>query len=362
SEAALVKQLEELGIGRPSTYAPTITTIISRGYVSKEDREGTERSYQTLLLTKGEIKEKTLTEKHGSEKSKLFPTDIGIVVNDYLESHFPEILNYNFTADIEKYFDDIAEGNLVWDKMINKFYTPFHKTVEQATKEDSYATTSNRMLGTDPATGKNVYARMGRFGAMVQIGETSQTDDKPRYAGLRQGQLLETITLEQAMELFKLPRNVGDYEEKSVTIGLGRFGPYIRHDSKFTSLEKTDDPYTIDLNRSIELIEAKREKDRNRLLRSFDNDEKLQIINGRWGAYMVYDDANYKLPKDINIETTSYDEFMKIVNSTEPTSKSKKTAKVAAKKSTTTKKTTVAKKSTAAKKATTAKPRTKTTK
>lgn len=328
SEAALVKQLEELGIGRPSTYAPTITTIISRGYVSKEDREGVLREYQTLTLIKGEIKAEKQVEKHGSEKSKLFPTDIGIVVNDYLESHFPKILNYNFTADIEKSFDDIAEGNLVWDKMIKEFYVPFHKTVDQATSEEAYATTTNRLLGVDSVSGKNVYARMGRFGAMVQIGESSETD-KPRYAGLRQGQLLETITMDQAMELFKLPRDIGEYEEKSVVIGLGKFGPYVRHDSKFTSLEKSDDPYSIDLNRAIELIEAKREKDRNRMLRSFENDEKLQIINGRWGAYMVYDDANYKLPKDIDIQAMKYEDFMQIVSTTEPTSKIKSKSKSA---------------------------------
>lgn len=355
SEAALVKQLEELGIGRPSTYAPTITTIISRGYVSKEDREGIERKYQTLTLSKDEIKKQTQTEKHGSEKSKLFPTDIGIVVNDYLESHFPEILNYNFTADIEKSFDDIAEGHIVWDKMIEEFYTPFHKTVEQATSEESYATTTNRMLGVDPASGKNIYARMGRFGAMVQIGETSETE-KPRYAGLKQGQLLETITLEQALELFRLPRDIGEYEEKNVVIGLGKFGPYIRHDGKFTSLEKTDDPYSIDLNRSIELIEAKREKDRNRLLRTFENDDKLQIINGRWGAYIVYDEANYKLPKDSDVQAMSYDDFMKIVSTTEPTSKSKNAKAAKATKAAKTTKT-VAKKRT-----TTTKPKTATTK
>ncbi|MFI3315429.1 MAG: type I DNA topoisomerase [Rikenellaceae bacterium] len=349
SEASLVKHLEELGIGRPSTYAPTITTVISRGYVVKEDREGSERVYTNMSLEGGQITEQSLKEKFGSEKSKLFPTDTGILVNDYLSEHFPEILNYNFTANIEKSFDDIAEGNSVWKSMLSTFYAPFHETVVNATNEASYASSSNRLLGVDPASGKNVYARMGRFGAMVQIGE-SDSEEKPQYASIRQGQLLETITLEQALELFRLPRNVGEYEEKVVTIGLGRFGPYVRHDSKFTSLSKEDDPYTITLERAIELIEEKRLKDKNRVRRVFECDDKLQVLNGRYGEYIVYDGDNYKLPKGSEVDTMSYEQFMEIVKNSEPTSK-KSTKKAAPKKAAPKK--AVAKKATTAKKSTT---------
>ncbi len=366
SEASLVKQLEELGIGRPSTYAPTITTIISRGYVVNEDRDGKIRNYTNLTLKDGLINEVELTEKYGSDKSKLFPTDIGIIVNDYLASNFPDILNYNFTANIEKSFDDIADGNNEWSNMLKTFYGPFHTNVETAKEDSGYANSVQRTLGVDPASGKNIYARMGRFGAMVQIGEVSEdaNAEKPKYAGLKQDQLLETITLEQALDLFKLPRNIGDFEDKSVNIGLGRFGPYIRHDSKFTSLTSEDDPYTIELPRAIELIEQKREKEIKSILRVFENDSNLTIKEGRWGPYIIYNAENYKLPKNFDITNSSYEDFMNIVNTTASTSKSKgKKVKAAApkvaavKKKTTTKK--VATKKVATKKVATKKVATK---
>lgn len=334
SEASLVKQLEELGIGRPSTYAPTITTIISRGYVVKEDREGDVREYTNITLKGGAVSQSIQKEKYGSDKAKLFPTDTGIIVNDYLAENFPDILNYNFTANIEGSFDEIAEGSVVWSDMLKEFYQPFHQSVEKAKEDSGFASSTHRLLGIDPASGKNIYARMGRFGAMVQIGELSDDEgaEKPKYAGLKGGQLLETVTLEQALELFRLPRNIGEFELKSVTIGLGRFGPYIRHDSKFTSLAKEDDPYTIELDRAVELIIAKREKEIKSILRTFENDEKMIVKEGRWGPYLIYDAENYKLPKGTDIAATSYEEFMKIVETTESTSKSKKTKADSAKK------------------------------
>ncbi len=314
SEATLVKHLEELGIGRPSTYAPTISTIINRGYVVKEDRDGVERKYLQLTLQNGQITEKELTEITGTEKAKLFSTNIGILVNDYLESHFPAILDYNFTAKVEEEFDDIAKGELAWDEMIRRFYQPFHQSVTTAEKEEgSFASSQQRSLGTDPVSGKQVYARIGRFGPMVQIGESGDENNKPKYASLRAGQLIETITLDEALKLFALPRLLGEYEGKTVTIGVGRFGPYIRHDGKFVSLPQTENPYTIQLDKAIELIEEKRKKDREKVLKLFPEDEKLQLLNGRWGAYISYDGVNYKLPKNSDINLLSYDEIMKLV-------------------------------------------------
>ena len=331
SEAALVKQLEELGIGRPSTYAPTLTTIISRGYVVKEDREGQTRNFTNLVLKDGIISESLQSEKYGSDKSKLFPTDIGMIVNDYLESNFPDILNYNFTANIEKSFDNIAEGGNHWSDMLKSFYGPFHASVMVAQDSVGYANNVQRLLGVDPATSKNVYARMGRFGAMVQIGEMSEDADaeKPKYSGLKGGQLIETVTLEQALELFRLPRNIGDYEGTRVSIGSGRFGAYILHNSVFTSLGVDNDPYTIELQQAIELIEQKREKERKSILRTFEDDSKLIVKEGRWGPFLIYDSENYKLPKNFDVAECSYEDLMKIVDTTEPTPKSKR-AKAAA--------------------------------
>lgn len=313
SEASLVKNLEDLGIGRPSTYAPTISTIINRGYVVKEDREGVKRDYRQLILNNNGLITHQLSETVGAEKAKLFPTDIGMVVNDYLKNHFPAILDYDFTAKVEKYFDDIAEGKLEWQKMIAAFYRDFHPVVEKAVEEQVHsASATARLLGVDPKSGKNVYARMGKFGAMAQIGETD-AEEKPQYASLRSGQLIASIMLDEALDLFRLPRTVGEYEGKPVVIGVGKFGPYARHDGKFVSLEKTDDPLSIDLPRAIDLIEQKRKKERERVLRTFPEDSKLQLLNGRWGPYLCYDGQNIKLPKGTDPEMMSYAGFMEIV-------------------------------------------------
>lgn len=342
TEASLVKKLEELGIGRPSTYAPTITTVQNRGYVVKESREGQERNYEVITLQKNIISEEIKTQITGAEKRKLFPADIGMVVTDFLNSNFPSIMNYNFTADVEKEFDDIAIGKLVWHKMIGKFYYPFHASVEK-TIEHSERTTGERILGTDPKTGNVVLVRIGRYGPMAQLGETSEDKESeaPKFASLRPGQHLETITLEEALDLFKLPRELGLYEDKKVVVAIGRFGPYIRHDGKFTSLKADeDDPMEINLERAIVLIEEKREKDRLKHIKSFDEDVDLQILNGRWGPYISYKKENYRLSKDIeDPKTLSYEDCLKIIKS----GSAKKQTKTSTKKKTPTKTTTAKK-------------------
>ena len=312
SEASLVKRLEELGIGRPSTYAPTITTVINRGYVVRESRDGQKRNILTIKLSDKIITEKTTAETFGSEKHKLFPTDIGIVVTDYLDTQFPAILDYNFTATVEKEFDEIAEGELEWTKMIAKFYGDFHPTVETALHSEHTHTT--RDLGVDPVTGLPVHAKIGRFGPYVQLGENEEVSGKkPKYANLAVGQLLATITLEEALELFKLPRTVGEYEDAEVSIGVGRFGPYVRHAGKFVSLKKEDDPYSITLERSIELIEEKRKQERERVIKTFAEDAELQVLNGRWGPYLAKGKTNYKLPKGTDAPTLTYEDAQKIM-------------------------------------------------
>jgi DNA topoisomerase-1 len=275
AEAGLVKKLEELGIGRPSTYAPTISTIQNRGYVVKEDRPGTERSYCVCSLVGQEITQETRTEIYGKEKSKLFPTDIGSLVNDFLVEYFSNILDYNFTASIEKEFDKIAEGKLEWTSMLDKFYPGFHQQVVE-TAQTSQRPKGERILGTDPESGRQVSVKIGRFGPMVQIGEASETE-KPRFASLLKNQSIKTITLEDALSLFKLPRSLGSYEDQDVVIGSGKFGPYIRHAGTFYSLGKTDDPLSIDMNRAIELIDNKREQEKNKVIRKF-KENQLHII------------------------------------------------------------------------------------
>lgn len=323
TEASLVKKLEELGIGRPSTYAPTITTILNRGYIIKDDREGVDRKYQVIVLRKGTISQNQKVEIHGAEKAKLFPSDIGMVVNDFLVEHFPKIVNFNFTASVEKEFDDIAEGNKEWTEMIDKFYKPFHKDVEKTLKESDY-TKGERALGVDPKSGKKVSVRIGRFGPIAQIGESEEKDgQKPQYASLLKGQLIESITLDEALELFKLPRTLGQYEEKDVVIGVGRFGPYVRHNSKFVSLKKTDDPITITLERSVELIEEGRQKDREKFIKVFDQDPDLQVLNGRWGPFIKHKTENYKIPKGTNAHELTFEDCMKIIES-QPSTNSKK--------------------------------------
>ncbi len=323
TEASLVKRLEELGIGRPSTYAPTITTIQNRNYVVKEDRPGIERSFDIISLKNGKISEKNNVEIIGAEKSKLFPTDIGMVVTDYLVDNFDQIMDYNFTANVEAEFDDIAEGKKVWNEMIDKFYQPFHNKVEDAI-QNSERSKGERILGIDPKTGKQVSVKIGRFGPIAQLGEGSADGEgeKPQFSSLRSGQHIENITLEDALELFKLPRDLGEYEHKKVTVSIGRFGPYIRHDNKFISLGKDDDPYDVILSRAIELIESKRDKDEKSVISFFENEPELRVLNGRWGPYISYKKENYKIPKKVEAEKLTMEDCMKIIaNSPEPKSK-----------------------------------------
>ncbi len=307
TEASLVKKMEALGIGRPSTYAPTITTIQNRGYIIKESREGTERAIEQFELKGNEIKKHLSHKIFGSEKKKLFPSDMGMVVTDFLSLHFPNIMNYNFTAQAEEALDDIAEGDIEWQKMIGQFYSPFHDNVEKTLK-NSERNTGSRTVGTDPLTGENVIVRIGRFGPMAQIGE----GENVRYAGLRKGQLMETITLEETLELFKFPRKLGEYEEKEVSVGIGRFGPYIKHNGTFVSLKKgEDEPGTITLETAIQRIEEKRESDRNKTIKTFDNG--IQILNGRFGPYISFNKKNYKIPKTQKAEELSLEACQTII-------------------------------------------------
>jgi DNA topoisomerase-1 len=309
TEASLVKKMEELGIGRPSTYAPTISTIVHRGYVMKEDRPGTERNYTQLTLVKGNIGKKVLTEITGAEKSKLFPSNIGILVNDFLVAHFEDILDYGFTAKVEEEFDDIAEGKLVWNKMLKQFYKPFHDVVEN-TLEVSRPTNAERILGVDPETGKQVSVRIGRFGPIAQLGKAN--DKKKQFAGLQKGQLIESITLEEALKLFELPHYVGKYEEEEIVASVGRFGPYIRHGKAFISLKKDDSPYTIELDRAIELIEEKRKKEREKIILIFEK-EDIQVLNGRFGPYMSHAGANYRIPKGADPAALTMEECKELI-------------------------------------------------
>ena len=349
TEAALVRKLEELGIGRPSTYAPTISTIQQRGYVVKEDREGEERQYDYLTLLPGKISGGKRTEITGSERSKLFPTDIGMVVNDFLVKYFGEVMSFDFTARVEKEFDDIADGDLEWQKCIDLFYKPFHEKVVD-TIENSEKNTGERLLGDDPKTGKPVIVKIGRFGPMAQIGSSGEEEEKPRFASLKHGQHIENITLEEALKLFDLPRTLGDFESKTVVIGVGRFGPYIRHDGKFISLKKgIDDPYEIDLDTAIERIHEKREDDSKKLIKAYAEDESLKILNGRWGAYLVFEGNNYKLPKNSDPDSLDYPACMAIVASQADKVKVKAKKGAAKGGAKTTKKSTPAKKATTSK-------------
>ena len=382
TEASLVKKLEELGIGRPSTYAPTISTIQTRGYIVRENREGTPREYTELVLKDAEIVRRTLTEVSGSEKAKLFPTDIGIVVTDFLVKYFRSIIEYNFTADVEKQFDEIAEGNLRWNKMISDFYDSFHPTVQQ-TMVQSERTDGERFLGNDPLTGKPVIVRIGKYGPIVQIGETVKDDaanaEKPKYASLSKGQLIESITLEQAieqirtsnegrvlgidpktgrnvivrigkfgpmlqigdnedgekpvysslpkgktmttvnledaLEMFKLPRLVGEFEGKNISASLGKFGPFLSHDGKFVSLKSTDDPLTVTLERAVSLILDKRESDVKRLIKAFPENADISLQKDRWGRPCIFYKKKYfKLPAKVEPADLTYEECLKLMN------------------------------------------------
>lgn len=373
TEASLVKKLEDLGIGRPSTYAPTISTIQKRGYVVKEDRDGIIREYSVVTLKKDKIKTETKTEKTGFEKSKMFPTDIGIVVNNFLVEHFDQILDYHFTANVEKEFDEIASGNIDWQKMISKFYETFHPSVEDAIKNSEKAS-GERLLGVDPKTGKNVYSKLGRYGAMIQMGEVSD-EIKPTFAKMKKEQSIETITLEEALDLFKLPRLVGQIDDVDVTVGIGRFGPYVKMDQSFISIPKDKDLMEITLDEIKELIEIKRKTDKLReprligkikdeevyvaagrygpfakvgtknhaipkgtdisqitleevlkiiesaaskgVLKSFDQDDQLKVMSGRYGSYISFKKENYKIPKDMDVDTLTYEDCLKIVEAPE---------------------------------------------
>lgn len=356
TEASLVKKLEELGIGRPSTYAPTITTVQNRGYVEKESRDGRKRDYKVYTLIGTDLQDEIKTQITGTEKKKLFPTDIGLVVTDFLKEYFQDIMNYNFTAQAEEMFDTIASGDSVWQDSISKFYAPFHKTVEE-TLENSERQSGEREIGIDSKSGRKIIVRIGRFGPIAQIG--SQGDEEaPIFAGLKKDQSIETITLEECLELFKFPRQLGDYEEKMITIGIGRFGPYVRHNSKFVSIKKDeDDPATIDLERAIVLIEDKREADRNKIIKTFDQDEAVQVLNGRWGPYIGFNKQNIKIPKETVAADLTYEECLELIKKApiKKTAVKKKTAekKTPVKKKATTKKTTT--KKTVAKKTTTKK-------
>lgn len=310
SEAALVRKMEELGIGRPSTYAPTISTIQKREYVVKEEREASVRNYSSLTLINNEIKDELKTEKYGYEKFKLFPTDIGILVNKFLLQYFDNIIDYNFTAKAEKEFDAIADGKQVWNEMIREFYGPFHARVED-TLEKAKKFSGEKLLGIDPKTKQNVYVKIGRYGAVAQLGETD-TEDKPKFAGLKKNQSIEDITLEQALELFKFPRLLGEYEDIEVFVALGRFGPYVMHNKLFFSLAKEDEPSSITKERAIELIEAKRLKDKENTIRLFDKNKDVKVLKGRYGAYISIKKQNFKIPKDMVAEELTLEDCIKI--------------------------------------------------
>lgn len=301
TEASLVRKLEELGIGRPSTYAPTISTIQQRGYVEKGDKPGEERTYKVLTLSGGRLTTATRSETAGSEKGKLLPTDVGTVVNDFLLQYFPGIMDYNFTASVEKEFDEVAEGDKQWTTLIRQFYGEFEPMVEQTLAVKTEHKVGERELGTDPVSGRPVFVKIGRFGPVVQIG-SADDEEKPRFAQINKGQSIETITLDEALELFKLPRTLDDYEGKPVIIGTGKFGPYVRHDGKFISLPKGADPMTFSYDEAVELILAKRAAEAQKHIKRFDEEPELEILNGRYGPYITYKGNNYRLPKTLKVE------------------------------------------------------------
>lgn len=312
NEAALVHKLEELGIGRPSTYAPTIGTIQQREYVQREDIEGQKRESDMLRLENGIISEQKITEVYGTEKSKLLPTDIGTVVNDFLIEFFPDIMNYNFTAQVEKEFDDIAEGDKQWKDVINTFYVKFNPSVDNAMTLKNEHKVGERILGTDPVSGKPVSVKIGRYGPIVQIG-SAEDEDKPRFAQMKKGQTIESITLDEAMELFRLPRTLGEFEGSTVSIGTGRFGPYIRHDKFYVSLAGSADPLTITFEEAVRMIQEKREAESKKVLKSFPDNPDLEIMNGRYGAYIAYQGSNYKIPKSMEPAQLTEEECQSII-------------------------------------------------
>ena len=317
SEASLVKKLEELGIGRPSTYAPTISTIVQRGYIVKEDREGKQREYCALTLKDDTIKESTQLETVGAEKNKLFPQDIGMLVTDYLSNKFESILDYGFTAKVEADFDKVADGKLVWNKLIQNFYTPFHKRVDETLKENTH-TNAERELGTDPANGKVIIVRLGKFGPLVQKGANDDPDKQ--FVSLQKGQLIESITLEEALKLFELPRKVGEFEGKEIIAAIGKFGPYIKYNGKFISLGKVYDPRSITESQAIELLTETAKKEANSIIHNFEQ-EDIQVLDGRFGPYIKHAGTNYKIPKGTDAKALDLNACQEIIANTKPTRK-----------------------------------------
>ena len=310
TEASLVKKMEELGIGRPSTYAPTISTIQKREYIKKNDKPAIERKFIQLSLAGGIIEEKTATEKVGGDKGKLIPTDLGAVVNSFLMQFFQDILEYNFTAGVEKEFDDIANGQRAWNEMLGEFYGPFHdKVIETQEKANKFS--GEKLLGQDPETGKNVFVKIGRFGPMVQLGDTS-SEEKPRFAGLQKDQSIDDISLEDALALFSFPKTIGEYEGSDMVVALGRYGPYIKHNNAFFALEKTDDPANVSHQRAVEIIEAKRQEERNRIICEYEENKEVKVLRGRYGPYISIGKKNFKIPKDRDPETLSLEDCIEI--------------------------------------------------
>jgi DNA topoisomerase-1 len=337
-----------LGIGRPSTYAPTISTIQQRGYIIKGNKEGEKRPFTTLILKDKQITSQTKTEITGSDKNKLLPTDSGIVVTDFLIANFPVVLEYNFTADLEKEFDKVAEGEMKWTETLHKFYDLFHPVVEEVSASKTEHRIGEHVLGNDPKTGKPISVKVGRFGPFAQIG-SADDDEKPQFASLTKGQSIETITLEEALQLFSLPRTVGEWEGKEITAAIGRFGPYLKYDDAYTPIPKEYSPYHITLEEACRVITEKKTRDANRIIKSFAEDAGLQILNGRFGPYISHNKITYKIPKDTVPTELSYEEIMTIIQNAPPkpvrTQKAKTTTtkKATAKKKTTTKKATIKK-------------------
>jgi DNA topoisomerase I len=332
SEAALVKKMEELGIGRPSTYAPTISTIIKREYVTKDSKEGKHRDYLQLSLKKSQIREETLSEKYAAEKNKLFPSSTGMIVNDFLIEHFPGIVDYHFTANIENEFDDIASGKKNWSGMIAAFYKDFEPLVKNVS-ENAQRTKGERFLGTDPASGEKVFAKLGRYGPFVQLGE-KEDDKKPKFATLKKGQLIENITLDEALHLLRLPRNLGTYNKQELLVNIGRFGPYVLYEKKFYSIPKSEDPYEITLEKAIEIIELKKEQEKNKTVHVYEHENKsIKVLRGRYGPYISYEANSYKIPKGQDPEKIQLEDALNIIKNTKPAqSKRSTTRKKTAKK------------------------------
>lgn len=331
TEASLVRKLEELGIGRPSTYAPTISTVQQRGYVEKGNREGVQRTYEVLKLTAGKIKESTRTEMTGSEKSKLLPTDVGTVVNDFLMEYFPAIMDYNFTANVEKEFDEVAEGEKPWTGLMEQFYQKFHPLVEQTLSVKSEHKVGERVLGIDPSSGKPVSVKIGRFGPMAQIG-SAEDEEKPRFAQLNKEHSLETITLEEALELFKFPRALGDIDGKPVTVGKGKFGPYIRYENTYVSIPKTVDPLSVTLEEAEQMLKDKQEAEAKKVIKTFAENPNLQILNGRYGPYIAYQKKNYKIPENVEPADLNLDACFKVIELQKEKSETRKVIRSAKKK------------------------------